>query len=79
MKTIKTLWATFKLTSKIWKEVLLAIMGTYVFKPTDGIVASMIVLLLAGIHKDINDVPDLFNLREATLEALGGRFEEEGE
>ena len=54
-------------------------MGTYVFKPTDGIVASMIVLLLAGIHKDINDVPDLFNLREAVLEALGGRFEKEGE
>lgn len=43
----------------------------YVFKPTDMLVKSQVTMFLLGLHKTIEDVPNLFNLREAVLEALG--------
>lgn len=46
------------------------------FKPTDMLVKAQVTCLLAGIHESIEDVPDLFNLREAVLEALSGRVNE---
>lgn len=48
----------------------------YVFKKDDALVKAQVTLLMAGIHKSIEDVPNLYNLREAVLEALGGSIVE---
>ena len=52
----------------------------YTFKPTDALVRAQVTLFLLGMNETIEDVPPLFNLREAVLEALGfnpGEEEEE--
>lgn len=43
----------------------------YVFKPTDMLVKAQVTMFLLGLHKSIDDVPPMYNLREAVLEAMG--------
>ena len=61
-------WLT-KQTIILWKEGIRA-MG-YVFKPTDMLVKAQVTMFLLGLHKSIDDVPPMYNLREAVLEAMG--------
>lgn len=73
---IKTIGWLFKYTFTIWKEVIKVMINLDVFKPTDMLVKSQITLFLIGMHKDILDVPNLYNLRKATAEAMGMDYEE---
>lgn len=43
----------------------------YVFKPTDMLVKAQVTMFLIGLHTSMEDVPPMFNLREAVLEAMG--------
>ena len=76
MNWIKGRWQATKIAYQIWKEVLKIVDMSNYFKPTDMLVKAQVTCLLAGIHESIEDVPDLFNLREAVLEALSGRVNE---
>ena len=69
MSYLKMIMWLIKFTFNIWWEVLRAMV--YVFKPTDMLVKSQVTLLLLGLHESIEDVPPLYNLREAVLEAMG--------
>ena len=51
-------------------------MNLDVFKPTDMLVKSQITMFLLGFHKDLLDVPPLYNLREAVAEAMGMDYDE---
>lgn len=57
------------MTLTLWKEVLRAM--TYTFKPTDALVKGQVLLLVMGVHKSMEDVPNLYNLREAVAIAMG--------
>lgn len=73
---IKTIGWLFKYTFAIWKEVTKIMINLYVFKPTDMLVKSQVTLFLIGMHEDILDVPNLYNLRQATAEAMGMDYDE---
>lgn len=43
----------------------------YMFKPTDALVRAQVTLFMLEINKTIEDVPNLYNLREAVMIAMG--------
>lgn len=49
----------------------------YVFKPTDMLVRAQVTLFMLGVNETIEDVPPMYNLREAVLEAMGMSAPEE--
>lgn len=76
MNWIRKRWMATKIAYQVRREVLKIMDMSNYFKPTDMLVKAQVTCLLAGIHESIEDVPDLFNLREAVLEALSGRVNE---
>lgn len=64
-----------KQTLIIWKEGIRAMV--YVFKPTDMLVRAQVTLFMLGVNETIEDVPPMYNLREAVLEAMGMSAPEE--
>lgn len=51
-------------------------MMTYVFKPTDMLVKAQVTMFMLGLHKSIEDVPPMYNLREAVAQAMGMTVEQ---
>lgn len=60
----------------MWKEVIKIMTHAYTFKPTDMLVKSQVTMFLLGLYTTIEDVPPLYNLRDAVLEAMGMTYED---
>ncbi len=75
MYWLKGIAVALKMTLVLWKEVF-KVMTTGYFKPTDQLVKAQVLLLMMGLHESIEDVPNILNLREAVLIAMGVHTEQ---
>jgi len=72
MSWITGIYQATKVAIVIWKEVFkIMTQYPYMFKPTDALVRAQVTLFMLGINKKIEDTPDLYNLREAVMIAMG--------